>query len=508
MRSVRGAKPRGLAVCVVLGVALLASFATAGSPRAQLAGWRDGPVGGLLSDDDYRRFGQLHSDDERRAFIDRFWTALDADSAGKSKSYRETFEKRCAAVDARFGSHGRAGWKSDRGRVFLALGEPSSIQHEAGGIAALETELWSYADPSSAERPLRIVFYRCSDGGYWLEPPCSIERDPTSVAFDGERADFIRKLRDDGAVTTNGRLLTMLNGLLLPVPGGIPPQRRPDARFDVRPMSSVSPGPVSAAASGVHALDSATYFFRAKDGSILTLLSLELLASRNGVGAGRDAEVVYHGVASYEAKGRRGEPLAEPSTRTVALSPAPGNGHGAKPAFFGKVYLEAGRTYAMRYAVRDDASEEFYVKDALVGVPELSGGFVTSSIVPAEEFGPAGPDAGRVRIGSEEVVPKPGGVFRRSELLRLYLQVYDAAKDPVSSSSRVDVVFRFYRSVKGAWKRHAKPFSVRGATGASMGLALPIGDWAPGPYRVAVELHDRVVDARTSAEGWFSIAAD
>jgi hypothetical protein len=38
---------------------------------SHLRGWRDGPVGGLLTDVEYRQFGQLKTDDERRAFIDR-----------------------------------------------------------------------------------------------------------------------------------------------------------------------------------------------------------------------------------------------------------------------------------------------------------------------------------------------------------------------------------------------------------------------------------------------------
>jgi hypothetical protein len=138
----------------------------------------------------------------------------------------------------------------------------------------------------------------------------------------------------------------------------------------------------------------------------------------------------------------------------------------------------------------------------------MNAGFSASSIVPAQAFGPATPGSGRFHVGSEEVVPKSGGAFLRSDLLRLYLQVYDAAVDVKTSQARVDVSFRFYRTANGAAKRYGKPFSVRGASGASMGLALPIGDWPPGPYRVDVELHDRVADRRTAAEGRFSIVAD
>ena len=266
---------------------------------------------------------------------------------------------------------------------------------------------------------------------------------------------------------------------------------------------------VAAAPPSVHALKDATFFFRAKDGTILTLLMLEFLAARDGAGpvpGGGDA--TYVGAASVEEAGRRGKDLPGAAARTVPLEMGSGPAKEGKATFFGRVYLQSGRSYSVRYVVEDAARDEIFLKSALVGVPYLNGGFSASSVVPAEQFGPASSNAGPFQVGSEEVVPKAGGIFRRSELLRLYLQVYDAAVDPETSMRRVDVVFRFYRSVKGSSKRHGKPFSVRGAAGASMGLALPIGDWPAGSYRVVVELHDRIAAERTSTQGSFSIVAD
>jgi len=265
----------------------------------------------------------------------------------------------------------------------------------------------------------------------------------------------------------------------------------------------------AAAPPSVHALEDATFFFRAKDGTILTVLMLEFLAARNGAGpisGGRDPS--YIGAASVEEAGRRGQDLPGASARTVPLEIGSVPAKEGKTTFFGRVYLQSGRNYSVRYVVKDAARDEIFLKNALVGVPYLNGGFSASSVVPAEQFGPASPGAGPFQVGSEEVVPKAGGIFRRSELLRLYLQVYDAAVDSVTSLRRVDVVFRFYRLVKGSSKRYGKPFSVRGAAGASMGLALPIGDWPTGSYRVVVELHDRVAAERTSTEGSFSIVAE
>jgi hypothetical protein len=158
--------------------------------------------------------------------------------------------------------------------------------------------------------------------------------------------------------------------------------------------------------------------------------------------------------------------------------------------------------------VKDAARDEIFLRSALLVVPYLSGGFSASSVVPAGEFGPAGPGIDGFEVGSEEVVPKAGGVFRRSELLRLYLQVYDAKPDPETQTPRVDLVFNFYHTVKGSSKRYGRPLKVRAATGASMGLDLRIGDWPPGPYRVVVDLHDRVGDGRITTEGAFTIVEE
>jgi hypothetical protein len=256
----------------------------------------------------------------------------------------------------------------------------------------------------------------------------------------------------------------------------------------------------AAAPPSVHALEGARYFFRAKDGTILTLLMLDFLAAREGP--------TYVGAASVEETDRRGEALPGASAQTVSLEMGSGPAMQGKATFFGRVYLLSGRSYLVRYVVKNETDDEIFLKNALVVVPYLNGGFSASSVVPAEQFGPANSDAGPFQVGSEEVVPKAGGIFRRSELLRLYLQVYDATVDSSTSQSRVDVAFRFYRQVKGSSKRQGKPYWVRRAAGASMGLALPIGDWPTGSYRVVVELHDRLTSALTSTEGSFSIVED
>jgi len=279
------------------------------------------------------------------------------------------------------------------------------------------------------------------------------------------------------------------------------------AGFLGAPATTLSREDDRPAVVSAHTLENATFYFSAKDGSVLTLLMLELLNPRDGaepVPKG-DMPPTYVGAASVVESGRRGDELPGAPIRPVPLEIASGIASAGRATFFGRVYLQSGRSYSVRYVVNDAARDEIFVKNALLTVPYLNGGLSASSIVPAEQFGPAAPGHGVFQVGSEEVIPKAGGVFRRSDLLRLYLQVYDAVVDHETSTRRVDVEFRFYRLVKGSSKRYGKSFSVRAAAGPSMGLALPIGDWPTGPYRVVVELHDRVAAARTTTAGTFSI---
>lgn len=490
-------------IAAATALVLAAGTAAPGSAASTLRGWRDGPVRVLLSDAEYERFGALRTDDERSAFIERFWGELEATPQPAGEGFRATFEKRCAIANERFKTIWSEGWNSDRGRVYLILGEPSSVRREPGGQDAVEKDVWRYEGAAEQAAALEISFYRCMDGSYRADPSCRFAKDPTSVSFDWERNNYLRWLRDSNPQLTSGRLRQLLNELLASLPRSVPAS--PAVAEAAAPGASSGGPPQAKDAAGAGLLDAVEYYFRAQDGSVLAFLLLRLAAPAPAPDAGPaegPAAQRYAAAAAFRASGSPGE-RAEAPARSTALDPAPAGDGGT--AFFGRAYLESGGDYAVRYAVKDAVREELLVETRRLKVPDIGTGFAVSSLVPAERFGPAGPDAGDYRVGSEEVVPKPGARFRRSELLRLYLQVYGAAVDPERSMSRVDVVFRFYRDVNGSSKRFGKPFSVREAAGASMGLALPVGDWPSGAYRVTVELHDRVGGDRVRIEGSFTI---
>jgi len=90
--------------------------------------------------------------------------------------------------------------------------------------------------------------------------------------------------------------------------------------------------------------------------------------------------------------------------------------------------------------------------------------------------------------------------------LRVYFQVYGAARDPASRRPQLDVTFRFERAGSRKFKPHGQPAEIRGAAGESMGLTLPVDDWPVGDYRVEIDLVDRISGSRASTQGYFRIA--
>ncbi len=488
---------RVLALHLVAAAAVLAVAAATSSPPVEEVpgrGWRDGPVRYLLTEDEYRRFGLLKTDEARRVFVAQFWRKLDPDLSTPANEFRDRFERRCAEANERFEDALGPGWLTDRGRVLILLGEPDSVVRDPGDRLASGREIWRYDHPPGRiSAPLSVVFYRDRSGGYRLEPETVTEdraRDTLALEEALQRARTAFRWGDlSGLKDLVGPLTDTLWGMT-PAPERI---GEGDVAPDVR----------SAAGEAPLDLRDGAYFFQAEDGAIVTLFSLDFVPEGDAGGSKGSAGFAAAAVLLDAGSG----PLRPQGARVVKLErrePPSAPGH---VVFAGRAWLAPG-AYEVRYAVEDRVRRRLAVRSETLEVPALTlDEFSASSVVPAERFGPLSEGtSSSFAVGSEEVVPRAGATFHRGEPLRLYLQVYGAAPDPASGKPRVDVTFRFERASPHRFRRHGKPLSYRGAEGASLGLALPVGDWPSGDYRVIVDLHDRVRGSRIEARGAFRIA--
>lgn len=495
---------KGLAVLVVAcGTALAVAGTVEGPPDGA---WRDGPVRYLLSRDEYDRYGHLKTREAREAFVGRFWKRLDPIPSTPANEARERFEAHCVGANERFQENIVPGWRTDRGRILILLGEPDSIRRDAGEARGRDREIWTFNRPPGGQAsPLEVYFYRGSTGRFTLRPEDLHAAAPSlGAAAERERRTLVRRqLREDNPWLNEFDLDRLVEVLASPSPNGTI-DAETDAERDARRRSqgTVFRGGPPAAPIRDLTMDEAAYFFESADGSVLVLLALDYRDPPPDDGAAiSDARpAATDAVAWISEKGGGADRLG----LEVRLDRIPRE-KGA--LFVGKAHLEPG-TYGVRLAVADEPSRSLFLRSFDLEVPELgTGRLAASSVVPADRFGPTPPGGtSPFSVGSEEVWPRPDGVFRKGEPLRLYLQVYGAAPDPYSGKPQVDVRFRFERSTRGGFRLHGRPLSVRGAQGASMGLALPVGDWPTGEYRVLVELHDRVSGDRATTEGRFRIA--
>ena len=84
--------------------------------------WLDNDVAYIITNEEKKAFKALATDEERENFIENFWRRRDPNPDTEENEYREEYYERIAYANEHFAS-GIPGWKTDRGRVYIALGQ-------------------------------------------------------------------------------------------------------------------------------------------------------------------------------------------------------------------------------------------------------------------------------------------------------------------------------------------------------------------------------------------------
>ena len=118
--------------------------------------WMDEEVVYIISENERDVFRSLRTDAERENFIKMFWRRRDPTPETPINEFREEHYRRIAfANDTYF--EGKAGWRSDRGRVYIMFGPPDFFETNPGGgrgfllgnnapTAEFPSEVWTYRE--------------------------------------------------------------------------------------------------------------------------------------------------------------------------------------------------------------------------------------------------------------------------------------------------------------------------------------------------------------------------
>jgi GWxTD domain-containing protein len=107
--------------------------------------WLDEDVVWIISQDERAKFMKLENDDERNEFIKQFWDRRDQEIPnGPRDAFRKEYYRRIAYANLHMAA-GVAGWKTDRGRIYILYGPPDSVDSHPSSVGDVKPwEVWHY----------------------------------------------------------------------------------------------------------------------------------------------------------------------------------------------------------------------------------------------------------------------------------------------------------------------------------------------------------------------------
>lgn len=165
--------------------------------------WLGEEVVYIISPLEKQVFEKLQTDRERDLFIEAFWRQRDPTPGTTENEFKTEHYRRVNYANYYLGRQSpMPGWKTDRGRIYIILGEPNDIQHFESGQETYPAEVWFYQNKAEFGLPsgFNIVFFKeHGSGDYKLYSPVRDGPQAFLANYVGDAANVTaayRKLRD------------------------------------------------------------------------------------------------------------------------------------------------------------------------------------------------------------------------------------------------------------------------------------------------------------------------
>jgi GWxTD domain-containing protein len=495
----------------------LASLISAAAQKTPLPDrykkWLDEDVVYIIRPLEREVFLKLESDRERDLFIEAFWRQRDPTPNTPDNEYKTEHYRRIAYANKMFSrSAPRPGWRTDRGRIYILLGEPTDTQRLEGTSGNYPAEIWFYQNKAEEGLPggFNIVFFQEGGvGDFRLYSP--VEDGPQALmpAYSGDRVDYIaayQKLLDIQP--------TLANVSLSLIPGEDAMSiGRPSLASDVllQKVEDVARNLVQEKYAQkflqykdvidveytANYLDSEALVKIAKDPSGLYFVHYAVEPKRLSVNAyGNKYSTVLrvNGTAStldgktiYQFEKTINLNLDEAQIKTADVQPF--NLHDMFPLIPG--------TYKLSILVRNEANKEFTSLEQTLVIPGETPALQMTS--PLLGFKASSADATKKRLkpfefGSHQIYCQPNRVFTKKDTLVIAFQVFG-----LTPAQKAAGIVRYILSTGG---RNVLTRS-RGfrdcADLPNILEEIPLGDFTPAHYglRVVLEADGRELLAGT-----------
>jgi GWxTD domain-containing protein len=159
--------------------------------------WLNEEVAYIITPKEHDVFLKLRTDRDRDIFVEAFWKQRDPTPGTPKNEFREEHYRRISYANKMFGrSTPVPGWKTDRGRIYIILGEPKGIERYDSVQNVNPTEIWFYLGDPALGMPtgFNVIFFKDhGTGDYILYSPAghgprSLLAAPTSGSQDDRAA--------------------------------------------------------------------------------------------------------------------------------------------------------------------------------------------------------------------------------------------------------------------------------------------------------------------------------
>ena len=510
-----------------------------GAAREKLGGvykkWLDEDVRWIITDEELSAFKKLSNNAERDIFIEGFWQRRDPTPDTAENEYKEEHYRRIAYANEHYAA-GMPGWRTDRGRIYIMYGPPTSIDsHPMGGpyqrsaeegggsTQTFPFEVWRYRYLEGIGQEIEIEFVDdCGCGAYEMTLDRSKKDALLHVPNAGlttmeemgqaNKADRFRGgLESIGAGPFNGnnqskqfdRMETFakLN-------------RAPDIKFKDLQNELVT----HKFRTNLLPFDVQVDFVKLTSDTVLVPITLQVplkgltFANKDGV---QRAVVNVYGqltklsgqiVQTFEETLHRDIPaeLLEKEINNTSL-------------YWKALPMRPG-LYRLDVVVKDVNGDKTGIFSRSYTVPDFGDEKLTSSTliladqmepVPAREVG-----TGNFVIGTNKVRPKVSSSdgkpasFTKKEKINFWLQVYNLGVDQKTNKPSATVE---YQVVNTATNQHVLDFTEStaqmGNVGeqVTLGKSLQLSQLDPGIYQVTIKVNDQISKQTISPTAKFAV---
>ncbi len=453
---------------LALGV-LPASPARADKMTKEDKAWLDS-VHPIVTTDEAKKFKDLKDKADREEFKKIFWARRDPDLETPENEYQTEYAKLVAIVDPRFKKGGEIGSRNDCGKIFILMGEPTTIQHDQEGSG----ESWKYKDEKRFVGGEAIVSFNDACHG------------PVSADFDRQ----LDRLAEGKIVHPNidyrfgadGHLVKLVDLLPKPTPGqALLKAPRQDYPLETQVTFMKTEGGGTAVVGTVR-------------GKVQEGMEVQ------DAGGKKTLKVTVVG----QALSAEGKPAAFAEQEEAAdVRP-----DGSFLATF-RMLLNPG-TYTVKGGALEVKTGKGSVAEVKTEVPDLNTGGLTATLIPlrdVEDLPSAVVDNNHAYQGfalaKVRLIPLFGTTFTKDDSVMMFFQFYDAQVDPATSKATAIASVSIQKAGKTLAKAPDQPFDT--VVGGNVVGPIPFKDFTPGSYAAQVKIVDSVAKKEVVKQFTFEI---